>query len=180
MFSSCKCDIIFSFSFIIFDISWLSYNKIQIKWLKIYLILTTENKILTNEIQLNNLNKEFSNSVLKYDKILSDSVIYPGFIGNLCKFKTFHDFMDYCILNIKDLNTFKNKNNIDLKDYKNQLTSMINFFKSQINNILSNANKFTKEAISNSEIIFIGTDRGLENDLVPRAGYELKKIKKKI
>ena len=114
----------------------------------------TENKILTNEIQLNNLNKEFSNTVLKYDKILSDSVIYPGFIGNLCKFKTFHDFMDYCILNIKDLNTFKNKNNIDLKDYKNQLNSMINFFKSQINNILFNANKFTKEAISNSEITF--------------------------
>ena len=113
-----------------------------------------ENKILTNEIQLNNLNKEFSNSVLKYDKILSDSVIYPGFIGNLCKFKTFHDYMDYCLLNIKDLNTFKNKNNIDLKDYKNQLNSMINFFKSQINNILFNANKFTKEAISNSEITF--------------------------
>lgn len=28
-----------------------------------------------------------------------------------------------------------------------------------------------------SEIIFIGTNRGLENDLVPRAGYELKTIK---
>ena len=28
----------------------------------------------------------------------------------------------------------------------------------------------------NSEIIFVGTNRGLENDLVPRAGYELKTI----
>ena len=37
------------------------------------------------------------------------------------------------------------------------------------------ANKI-KEKEPNSEIIFIGTDRGLENDLVPRAGYELKKI----
>ena len=33
-----------------------------------------------------------------------------------------------------------------------------------------------KEKEPNSEIIFIGTNRGLENDLVPRAGYELKTI----
>ena len=28
----------------------------------------------------------------------------------------------------------------------------------------------------NSEILFIGTERGIENDLVPRAGYKLKTI----
>ena len=33
-----------------------------------------------------------------------------------------------------------------------------------------------KEKQKNSEIIFIGTTRGLENDLVPRSGYELKTI----
>lgn len=44
-----------------------------------------------------------------------------------------------------------------------------------INPGIAIANKI-KEKESNSEIIFIGTSRGLENDLVPRAGYELKKI----
>ena len=33
-----------------------------------------------------------------------------------------------------------------------------------------------KEKNKGSEIIFIGTNRGLENDLVPRAGYKLKTI----
>ncbi len=33
-----------------------------------------------------------------------------------------------------------------------------------------------KRKENDSEIIFIGTNRGLENDLVPRAGYELKTI----
>ena len=37
------------------------------------------------------------------------------------------------------------------------------------------ANKI-KEEEKDSKIIFIGTTRGLENDLVPRAGYELKTI----
>ena len=44
-----------------------------------------------------------------------------------------------------------------------------------INPGLAIANKI-KEKEPDSEIIFIGTTRGRENDLVPRAGYELKTI----
>lgn len=44
-----------------------------------------------------------------------------------------------------------------------------------INPGLAIANKIMEKE-PQSKIIFIGTPRGLENDLVPRAGYELKKI----
>jgi len=44
-----------------------------------------------------------------------------------------------------------------------------------INPGIAIANKIKLEE-KDSEIIFIGTTRGLENDLVPRAGFELKKI----
>lgn len=44
-----------------------------------------------------------------------------------------------------------------------------------INPAIAIANKI-REKEPNSEILFIGTNRGLENDLVPRAGYELKHI----
>lgn len=44
-----------------------------------------------------------------------------------------------------------------------------------INPGIAIANKIKKED-KNSEIIFIGTNRGLENDLVPKAGYKLKRI----
>ena len=44
-----------------------------------------------------------------------------------------------------------------------------------INPGLAIANKIKKEQ-KDSEIMFIGTTRGLENDLVPRAGYKLKTI----
>ena len=42
-----------------------------------------------------------------------------------------------------------------------------------INPAIAIANKIKKED-RNSKILFLGTTRGLENDLVPRAGYELK------
>ena len=44
-----------------------------------------------------------------------------------------------------------------------------------INPGIAIANKI-KEKEPDSSIIFVGTDRGLENDLVPRAGFELKTI----
>lgn len=44
-----------------------------------------------------------------------------------------------------------------------------------INPGIAIANKI-KEHEPNSKIVFFGTDRGLENDLVPRAGYELRQI----
>lgn len=44
-----------------------------------------------------------------------------------------------------------------------------------INPAIAIANKI-REMESNSQIVFMGTNRGLENDLVPRAGYELKTI----
>jgi len=44
-----------------------------------------------------------------------------------------------------------------------------------INPAITIANKI-KEKEPDSEIIFIGTNHGLENDLVPRAGYTLKRI----
>ena len=44
-----------------------------------------------------------------------------------------------------------------------------------INPGIAIANKI-KEKEKNSEIIFLGTSRGIENDLVPRAGYTLKTV----
>ena len=44
-----------------------------------------------------------------------------------------------------------------------------------INPGIAIANKI-KEKEPDSQILFIGTNRGLENDLIPRAGYELKTI----
>ena len=44
-----------------------------------------------------------------------------------------------------------------------------------INPGIAIANKIKKEE-PDSKIIFVGTSRGIENDLVPRAGYELKTV----
>ena len=65
----------------------------------------------------------------KYDNILLESAIYSRIIGINARFKTFHEFMnnkiiDFVLINISQLNTFKEKNNMDFKAYKKKIETL--------------------------------------------------------
>ena len=108
-------------------------------------------QVLTNEMKLDSTYKDLKDSIFKYDKLFSDTVIYPGLIGNLCKFKTFHEFMDYLIIQISQLNNFKDKNILDLKSYKTKLENLIQSFQLQIDNITKSMSEFTTKSVNDCE-----------------------------
>ena len=108
-------------------------------------------QVLKNEMKLDSTYKDLQDSIFKYDKLFSDTVIYPGIIGNLCKFKTFHEFMDYLIIQISQLNDFKDKNILDLKSYKTKLDNLIQSFKLQIDNITKSMTEFTTKSVNECE-----------------------------
>ena len=56
-----------------------------------------QKKILEEEIQLIQTYNELHKAITKYDKLLSYSVLYPGIIGNLCKFINFYEFINYIL-----------------------------------------------------------------------------------
>ena len=107
--------------------------------------------IMTNEIKLDSTQKDLQNAIYKYDKMFTDSVIYPGLIGNLCKYKTFHEFIDYLLIQISQLNSFKEKNILDLKSYKTKLENLIQSFKLQIDNITKSMTEFTTKSVNDCE-----------------------------
>ena len=111
----------------------------------------TNEKIISTEFKLNQTYNELHNAITKYDKLLSDSVLYPGIIGNLCKFKNFHEFIDYTLQQISQLNSFKDKSLFDLKAYKERLENLIESFKSQIENISISLSQFTTKSVSECE-----------------------------
>ena len=83
--------------------------------------------------------------------MFSDSIIYPGIIGNMSKFKTFHEYIDYTLVQIGEINTFKEKNLLDLKSYKIKLENLIESFKYQINNITNSMTEFTTKCVNDCE-----------------------------
>ena len=56
-----------------------------------------QESLMTNDIKINNLDKDVHDNIYRIDNILKDTVLYPGIIGGICKFKTFHDLIDFIL-----------------------------------------------------------------------------------
>ena len=107
--------------------------------------------ILTNEIKLSNLEKNFQDRVGKIEYILSDSVVYPSVVGQKGKFKTFHEFIDYVIFQLNQNIVYREKNQLDVSTYKNKLENATLSLKMQLDNIIKNTNEFTTKSVNELE-----------------------------
>ena len=112
----------------------------------------TRDNVITINIKLENLEKDMHNNVYRIDKILADSVIYPGIIGNMCKFKTFHDFMNYLLTQASQNTTFRDKTELDLKTFKARIDKHLKSFSTQLDTVLNEANIFTRKNIEDVEL----------------------------
>ena len=112
-----------------------------------------EETIYSHDFRLSTIGKDLVTAINKYDRIIEKSIYYPGVIGtNNSKFNTFHNFIDYVMMNISQLNLFKDKTmGIDLKQYKNKLEATIDGFKKQTEEIITNNRTYTSKLIKNLE-----------------------------
>ena len=107
----------------------------------------SRDNLLTMEIKFNQLEKEVKNDIFRIDNCLSDSVIYPGMIGKACKFKTFHQMLDYLLTQASQTITYREKNSLDLNTYKKKLESICQLFQNQKDNILNQSNSMINKKL---------------------------------
>ena len=107
--------------------------------------------LTSHEIRINNLRNEFTKSCQKYDQIYIDNLILPGWIGECCKYKTCKNFFDDVITQLGKLNSFKEKNILDLKSYKEKLETIIKNFNLIVENNNKANMKYSKEIGENTE-----------------------------
>ena len=110
-----------------------------------------QGNILTQDIRIESIIKDLKDAINKYDSILLESVIYSGIIGVNAKFKTFHEFIDFVLLNINQLNSFKEKNKMDLNAYKKKIETLSQNLKLQIESINKNNMEFNNKGIKETE-----------------------------
>ncbi len=137
----------------------------------------TKDKLITDSIRLTNIETDFKVNIKNIEHILSNSVIYPGLIGFSGKFKSFHDYMDYILNSINELNLFKEKNIHDLIPYKKKIDEALDNVKLQLSHIINTTNEFTIKKINDSEqriksMIQLYDDR-LQDTRVENAHYAI-------
>ena len=104
--------------------------------------------VMTQGIQIDNLDKDLFKNVYRIDNILKESVIYPGIIGGISKFKTFHDFMDYVLKECSQNVSFRDKTAVDINNLRNNDERIINNFNNKLEK--------TKKAITLYIDTFVG------------------------
>ena len=107
--------------------------------------------ILTNEIKLTNLEKEYHERVSKIEYVLSDSVIYPNVVGPKGKYKTFHELIDFILFQLNQNIVYREKNQLDVTSYKNKLENISQSLKMQLDNIIKSTNEFTTKSVNDVE-----------------------------
>lgn len=101
----------------------------------------TRDNLLTFDIKMNNIDKQLKDNIYRIDNILTDTVIYPAIIGKTCKFKTFHQMLDYLLTHAAQCITYREKNSLDLNSYKKKMESLIQNFQNQKDVILDQTSK---------------------------------------
>ena len=138
----------------IFELSTLmsTDKNIQQKVLNLQDFKTkVSDKLMTQDLKIRTNETLIKEAINRYDKILNESILYQGVIGSNARFQTFHQLIDFLLLNINQFVNFKDKNMIDFKSYKTKLESLFKSIKVQADSIVTTNNKYTNKRIIESE-----------------------------
>ena len=108
-------------------------------------VLKTNDQITSHELRINAIKTDLTKSIHKYDKIYLDNLILPGYIGEFSKYKNCQIFFDDVILQLSKLNSYKEKNILDLKSYKEKLEGCIKTFNLLVDNNSKANMKYSNE-----------------------------------
>ena len=110
-----------------------NYSSYRINESKLNDFASFQNKVndmlITHEIRINNNIKDISAFSAKYDKIISENIFLPGFIGPSCQHKTLSEYINY---NIDEVSRLKSEKEILKRDQKEYKTKIEGFIKQMV------------------------------------------------
>ena len=105
----------------------------------------------SNQIKLNILEKETQSNILRINNIISNSILYPGIIGNNSKFKTFHEYIDFTLTELSNIKSFRNGIDIDLKFFKERIDKSLSSIKLKIETLFNSTKQLVQKEILENE-----------------------------
>ena len=157
-----------SFNQKLFEISQTNLENKLIKE-KIEKILSEKmsfsDRILKLDIKFDNFEKKFIEKNAYIESVLNDSIIYPGIIGNNCKFVNFHGFIDYTTSQLSKYYVISQKNSLEINTIKKNFDSFKKEIKTQNEVILGSANQYARKILFEGDNKFKDILKEQEKDI---------------
>ena len=107
------------------------------------------------EIKIKDLNTNLKESIYKYDRAIIDNFTIPGLIGPKAPFKTVRDLLETTYKKIMDSSKVKEKQEFDLKLYKEKLENIINNNKKELELLEIQMKAYYNTKIKEQEKIYL-------------------------
>ena len=104
-------------------------------------------KIMVNDLHINNCQKELNDAVFKYDRAILDNLLIPGVVGKGCKFLNFKDYMIDVQGQINNAFSKLDFNGNNINQNKKSLEEQINNANTKIKNLEYESKQFTFEKV---------------------------------
>ena len=111
------------------EIAIKNYSNQQLDHKKILELEVFKNKVdsmlITHELRINNNINDLIKFQSKYDKIIVDNLLLPGFIGPSCQFRNLGEYISSNITDISKIKSEKEQIKKDTKDVKTKIDSIM-------------------------------------------------------
>ena len=105
----------------------------------------------TNRIKISLLEKETRDNINRINDLLKQSIIYPGIIGNKCRYSTFHEFIDFLLSESNANSTFRHKNIMDISSFKIKIDKNVQTLSFKIDTNLTNSYSYTDRKVKEAQ-----------------------------
>ena len=102
-----------------------------------------DDMIITHEVRIKNNMDDISRIKLRYDRIISENLYVPGFIGSACQFKNLAEYLSYNISEVSKLKMEKEQLKKDLKEMKGKIEGLMKNMVTLNDNSVQLCNKYT-------------------------------------
>ena len=102
-------------------------------------------KIMVNDLHINNCQKDLNDAIFKYDRAILNNLLIPGLVGQGCKFLNFRDYMADIQGQINNAFSKLDLNGNNIYQNKKSLEDEINKANTKIKNLEYDSKQFTFE-----------------------------------
>ena len=102
-----------------------------------------DSMLITHEIRIKNSLDEIERMKTRYDKILSENLYVPGFIGTSCQYRNLSEYINFNIADVSRLRNEKEQLKREIKDIKSKFEGIMKSMINMNDNTVKLCNKYT-------------------------------------
>ena len=115
------------------------------------IISDLKDNIMTNDIKIQTMREELRHHKEQYEEVVKSNIYYQGMIGSGCKYRNMHQFIDFLLSSLNELNSTNNQKASEMRLYKTKVENIFHNINGQLNDITFGYKSYINQCMKDYE-----------------------------